>query len=266
MIEIAISLAVIAFALVAIIGILPAGMTVQKENREETIINQEAKMFMSALSSGARRMDELTNYVYAITNYAALCAPNGKITAPFVVGYTSPASTAPNPLLINGDRIVGLLSTPWKTPDPATVGGFYSNHVVAYVRSMSGAAFEKKPQDNTIVLDAAFSYRLIPEVHAYDAGGYWDPSWTNYTDPSITVAESATRSNYWLIVRNLQNNMYDVRLIFRWPILPNGGVGPGHQLYRTMASGVVYPTSDNGFPLLPQALYFFQPRTYVQAP
>src|SRR5947207_7764407 len=35
MIEIAISLAVIGFALVAIIGILPTGMNVQKENREE---------------------------------------------------------------------------------------------------------------------------------------------------------------------------------------------------------------------------------------
>src|SRR5205823_13848329 len=44
MIEIAISLAVIGFALVAIIGILPTGMNVQKENREETIIGQDASV------------------------------------------------------------------------------------------------------------------------------------------------------------------------------------------------------------------------------
>ena len=37
MVEIAICLAVIAFALVAIIGILPAGLQVQKENREDTL-------------------------------------------------------------------------------------------------------------------------------------------------------------------------------------------------------------------------------------
>jgi len=42
MIEIAICLGVIGFALVAIIGILPTGMSVQKDNRQETIINQDA--------------------------------------------------------------------------------------------------------------------------------------------------------------------------------------------------------------------------------
>ena len=36
MVEVAISLAIIGFALVAVIGILPAGLNVQKENREET--------------------------------------------------------------------------------------------------------------------------------------------------------------------------------------------------------------------------------------
>ena len=35
MVEIALSLAVIGFALVAVIGILPIGMNVQKENRQE---------------------------------------------------------------------------------------------------------------------------------------------------------------------------------------------------------------------------------------
>ena len=44
MIEIAISLAIIGFALVAILGVLPIGMSVQRENREETIINQDAKI------------------------------------------------------------------------------------------------------------------------------------------------------------------------------------------------------------------------------
>jgi len=42
MVEIAIALAVIAFALVAIIGVLPIGMNVQRDNRAETIINQDA--------------------------------------------------------------------------------------------------------------------------------------------------------------------------------------------------------------------------------
>src|SRR2546426_366578 len=66
MVEIAISLAVIGFALVAIIGVLPTGMTVQRENREETIINQDATYFAEALRNGAHGLDDLTNFVYAV--------------------------------------------------------------------------------------------------------------------------------------------------------------------------------------------------------
>jgi type II secretory pathway pseudopilin PulG len=69
LIEIAISLAIIAFALVAIIGVLPIGLNVQRDNREETVINHDATMLMDAIRSGARGFDDLTNYVMAITNY-----------------------------------------------------------------------------------------------------------------------------------------------------------------------------------------------------
>ena len=70
MIEIAISLAVIGVALVAIIGVLPIGMNVQKDNREETDIDQDATTFSEAIRGGASSPfgADLTNYVYAITN------------------------------------------------------------------------------------------------------------------------------------------------------------------------------------------------------
>ena len=42
MVEIAICLAIIGIALVSIIGVLPIGMNTQRDNREETIINQDA--------------------------------------------------------------------------------------------------------------------------------------------------------------------------------------------------------------------------------
>src|SRR5258706_15328665 len=63
MVEIAIAVAVIAFALVAIIGVLPAGLQVQKENREDTIIAQEGVYWMEAIRSGAQGLDELVSYV-----------------------------------------------------------------------------------------------------------------------------------------------------------------------------------------------------------
>ena len=69
MVEIAICLAIIGIALVAIIGVLPIGINVQRDNREETFINQDATVFIEAIRNGARGLDDLTNYVYAITNY-----------------------------------------------------------------------------------------------------------------------------------------------------------------------------------------------------
>src|ERR1700722_6736544 len=87
MVEIAISLAVIGVALVAIIGVLPLGMNVQRDNREGTVINQDATVFMDAISKGARGLDDLTNYVYAITNYQTPYNNNGVPQTTVVLGY-----------------------------------------------------------------------------------------------------------------------------------------------------------------------------------
>jgi type II secretory pathway pseudopilin PulG len=54
MVEIAIALGVIAFALIAIIGVLPSGLQVGRDNREETIINQDARLLLEAVRNGSR--------------------------------------------------------------------------------------------------------------------------------------------------------------------------------------------------------------------
>ena len=78
MVEIAIAIGVIGFALVAVIGILPAGMNVQKDNREDTMISEDAPIFLDAIRNGATvtnfngiigvngGLDYLTNYVEKI--------------------------------------------------------------------------------------------------------------------------------------------------------------------------------------------------------
>src|ERR1039458_5936414 len=104
MVEIAISLAVIGIALVAIIGVLPIGMNTQRDNREETIINQDATVLMEAIRGGARGLDDLTNYVYAITNFGGQYK-NGVLTlfsSPPPIGYANYPS-----FLTNGANIVG---------------------------------------------------------------------------------------------------------------------------------------------------------------
>ena len=240
MIEIAMSLAIIGFALVAIIGILPMGMDVQKNNRRETIINQDANFFIEAIRNGAHGLDDLANYVAAIT-------VSNNVTG--ITTYLNPdlsfnSFPLPSPLqnvsglrLTNGAVIIGLLST------PKYVGGTI-NYVTAYVQALSGAASEKSPQGNDIIRGAAFSYRMVPEIVAYN-DRYYDPSWVNSTN--------------WRVFDNLGKNLYDVRLLFRWPLLPgteNGlpKTGNGRQVYRLMVSGNLTNEASG---------WFFQPQTYT---
>jgi len=265
MIEIAISLAVIGFALVAIIGILPQGMTVQKENRQETIINQDFNMFMEAIRNGGRGFDDLTNYVYAITNYWTIYSdsapPAFHVDSHTYYDAFSDANRT-GCEITNGLRIVGLLSTPRyidTTPLNSKAVFFRSNYIVAYVRSMSGQAGEKFPQTNTVMQDLAFGYRLMPEIAPYT---YYEPDWTNYGAylNSANKNDWISRSNYWRIASTVQTNLCDMRLTFRWPSFPNGKVGNDRQIFRTTAGGHLVLTNNLTMPL-----WFFEPRTYVKA-
>jgi hypothetical protein len=264
MIEIAISLAVIGFALVAIIGILPQGMTVQKENRQETIINQDAGMYMEAIRNGGKGFDDLTNYVMAITNYWKIYSDKGP-TVSHVEAYTYTGAwldgTPTGNWITNGLRIIGLLTTPRYVDNSGSTVFFRSNYIVAYVRSMSGQAGEKFPQTNSSMLDLAFGYRMMPEIVPYT---YYEPDWTNYTNyKGITnngVGEWVWRSNYWRVASTVQTNLCDLRLTFRWPSFPNGKVGNDRQIFRTVAGGHLVQTNNIGMPL-----WFIEPRTYVKA-
>jgi hypothetical protein len=46
------------------------------------------------------------------------------------------------------------------------------------------------------------------------------------------------------VAKNRQANLNDLRLRFRWPVLPGGKLGNGNQTYRTSASGAL--TTVNG--------------------
>jgi type II secretory pathway pseudopilin PulG len=259
MVEIAISLAVIGIALVAIIGVLPLGMNVQRDNREQTVINQDATVFMDAISKGARGLDDLTNYVYAITNYWTFFPINNGAPNSGIDGYSLQGSQitkiASPPIfpITNGVSIIGILSTPEfttglpdLTPTNNLFSGGFSNHIIAYVRSLSGAAVEKPPQDNQIIQQDAFGYRLL----CVNAAVAVD---TNIFSLPINQQPAYTRQ--------LAGNLHELRLTFFWPILPNGGVGGGRQSYRTLVAGQIIQTNDNG-----QQLYFFQSQSFTNSP
>lgn len=244
LIEIAICLAIIGFALVAIIGVLPLGMNAQRANREETVINQDATVLLNAIRSGAQGIDYLTNYVYAITNYRVFYYNNGSVT-PFTQGWTT------SDYLTNGANIVGILSTPEFTDNqqpavypPMTPPLFkegYSNHVVAYVRSISGLAAEKPPQNNQIMREDTLTYR----VFCVNAG-----------------MPMATNVPYQGFTKQLAGNQRELRLTFLWPQLPNGKLGVGRQTYRVTVPGQIVLQRQTGY----GDFYQYQPQIFTNTP
>ena len=214
MVEIALSLGIIGFALVAILHVLPLGVTTQRDNREDTIINHDAALWMDALRSGPRgdsAGEDLSTYLVTITK-------------------TVVSASATNALIYSNLlwlQAIGLLSTPSdELPNAITL-------ISADVRAMTGSAVSRAPQNNAVINEAAFTYRLTTTVEK---------------------ASAASRVN-------LQDRLHDVRLEFRWPVLPSGKPGIGHRTYRSSFGGALLgtPVIVNGSPVV---LWFFQPTTY----
>ncbi len=254
MVEIAISLGVIVFALVAIIGILPLGFNVQRENREDTIINQEGQYFLEAIRSGATGLDRLTNHVEAITIKPA----TGQLqvhTNPALAGILTvngPAKYFGD--LTNGQRILQLLSTPRVTSDDRP----FVNEVAAQVRAMTGSAAEQGSGD------LAFRYRVVSDVVPFI---YFPRDATNYTAYPPNSEDRTRRYERLVEARELNYNLSELRLSFQWPLLPKSGTGVGRnrQVFRTLLSAQQID-SVNG-PVLPNSTnWLFQPQTYVYFP
>ena len=253
MIEIALCLAIVGFALVSIMLVLPSGMNTQSQTRQQTIIGQDASELIEAIRTGARGQDDLTNYVYAITNYWKDINPNGSIRASGPNGYTYTSAFvngAANPYysITNGARIIGLLST----PELQVVVGSgnviqytISNHVVAFVHSLSGLAAEKPPQNNQIMRENTFSYRVlcINAPEAQDTNALQSPQ------PSFA--------------REVAGNLHELRLLYSWPLFPNGNVGDQVQNFRVSVAGQIIQTND---PLSTMPLNFYQPEFFTNTP
>lgn len=255
MVEIAICIAIVAFAMVAIIGVMPTGFRVQKDNREETIINQEGTFWIEAIRSGSLGMDYLTNYVERILVPATVCRWPGENKSRQILandyafggGYT------------NGLDIIGLLSLPqyyeqhgWLFRTKALP----TAHVHAYVRAITGMAAEKSPHNSF-----AFTYRLTPELVPFDPVAGLN---TNFTAAGLSEEEIRARSNLWVKARSTQAHLYQLNLTLQWPALlpenPNSPIvlGPNRKVFRTLVSGGFW-LNTNVTHLLHRPLFFLQP-------
>jgi hypothetical protein len=208
-------------------------------------------------------LDDLTNYVECITNIATAYSVVNGVTNPLpaqpdVFGYTYVeasinAASHPENVITNGERIIGLLSTPRfvfannkLTPTTPVPTAYTSNYVFAYIRALSGPAVEKAPQTNTAVRDLAFRYRLVPEINPF---GDWNVGSMSTNQPGLSTNEINLRVNAWRLARNEQANLNEVRLLFRWPIDSRRNAGNQRQVFRTLAGGVLQPTNHAGLPI-----------------
>lgn len=232
MVEIALSLAVVAFALVAILGVLPTGLQVQKDNREETIVNADGAYLMEAIRSGNDRLGLLSNAVYFLQlNY--------KDGSRDVV-----AADDNGPIALDGQRLIGLLATPRSTTQVGV------SNVVAWLRAINSTAIDRDPDAR----DLAFRYQLVAEVQPFM--GY-PPAATN-----------GLSTNDLARLNVLQRSLHEVRLTFRWPLYrdnagnpENARVGTHRRTFRALVGGsqLFFPTNILGHERL---VYYFQPSDY----
>jgi hypothetical protein len=226
MMEIAICIAVVGFALVAILGVLPTGFDVQRRNRENTIINQEGGLWIEAIRSGALGLDYLTNHVDIIS-----VASTPLSALPRVYNGTNGFRT--------GREIVGLLTQP-ALIETNRSELLHRRPVTAFIRAMTGAASDKTPRS-----DFAFTYRLTAEVIPYRSLSRPE---TNWHERGITPDLERFRSNQWLRALAMRSTTFDLQLALEWPVYYMNGraqVGGNRKVFRALVNGVVVRTNDS---------------------
>jgi type II secretory pathway pseudopilin PulG len=248
MVEIALCLAIIGFAMVAIIGVLPLGVRVQKDNREETIINQDGTFLIEAIRSGSRGIDYLTNFVVTITrsNQQGVTIYTN---APDIGQLSLTGNVTLDGSLTNGLRIVELLTTPKYVPFGAN---FFSNHVSGYMRALSGSAVTR----SRVSRDFAFAYHFTSEMVPFSA---YPRELTNFVAAQAAGSSAdvvATQSNLWNLARQQVANFNELRLTLQGPVIQRGRIFEvlgTPKTFRTLLSGTV--SSSN---------LLIQPSTFVQ--
>jgi len=229
MVEIALCIAIVAIAMVAIMGVMPTGLNVQKQNREDTIIDQEAQILMDAIRGGSMRYQELTNYLdYIVVTHqptngsASIAAFGGRFFEWPANSSLKTLDQVPSGRALLPEDIVGLLSLPKLDFRQDRFG---TNQVIAQLRAFTGPLDEKvRPvatgTPRTDRLDFAFRYQVRAEISLMPAGPELQPPY---------------------VARDFgQRPIYDVRLTFQLPVYESAGefrVGNSQKSYHTQIAG-----------------------------
>ncbi len=231
MVEVALSLAIIAFAIVAVIGILPTGMQVQKDNREETIINQDGQFLLEVIKNGQTNVNLLAQNLEWIESYTNI--PPSTIVG--LEGRIRRTNLLDGLFTTNqlAQRIVGLLSTPRFTIDTNAPSGYISNWVQAKFVANSGPLADRLTEDPVNrTRDFAFAYLVTVDI------------------APVVLSSAASNAN-WEVGAVLQNNLYELRLTLSWPVYPNNSVGNGRKTFSSLVSGKLERDASGFFRFLP---------------
>jgi len=237
MVEIALCLGVIAVALVAIVGVMPTGVQVQRDNQQETIMNQDGKLLLEAIRSGSEGLDYLTNHFVLIEISDSTGTTNkfrGMAPCDYLLNF--------NYRVTNGMRIIGLLSTPKLARLPGPGELYSTNTVTALVQSISGGAIDRST--NAQVRGSAFTYQLRSEITPLNV---FPPDLTNFTAHSSDTNLWVTYSNNWAIARNQTANFYELRLTLQGPVIARGRgyrVGGTPNVFRALVTGQLRQVED----------------------
>lgn len=226
--EIALCIAVIAIALTAIIGVLPSGLNVQRQNREDTLVAQDAQFLLESIRSGAMAIPDLTNNVDFVL-WRRRGAENSEIyfRGPNF-GEPLPGTVIP---LTASWQVTALMTTP--RFEVTRDGGLIENEIVAQFRSLSSPFTEKAYRSGTGLPDqtrlaTAFRYLVSTE----NQGGPTRPPLilAGYTNQAVSnvVASQTFR---------IDSGLSELRLTFQWPVFRAGAefrTGNNRKAFRAL--------------------------------
>jgi type II secretory pathway pseudopilin PulG len=259
LVEIALCIAVVSIAMVAIIGVLPAGLNVQRQNREESVLTQDAELLLNAIRGGQVGLHDLVNYADRVTLIRQY-RDGSPARTNFYHGPLVSGNAEGSEPFIDTFQLIGLVSRPRYTtePSPNNPNGAIAvtNTLRLEMRTMSGSMANQPVirSGNTRTpgsdprIDFAFRYLVTVE---------------NVTRQGVRVPGDELRP-----VDTTAGGVSEIRLTLEWPLNRSGPkpqqfkLGLSRREFRTELVGGPSPLLGN----VPQDLTYFGPIVFPFRP
>lgn len=221
LVEIALCIAVVSIAMVAIIGVLPTGMNVQQQNREESLLNQDAELLLNVLRSGQVGSRDLLNFADRVTLVRDYRDGSATRTNHFHGPLVADAPDTSEPMT-DVFQLLGLVSRPRYTREVSqnTPNGSVAvtNTIRLEMRTLSGSMANQpvirsgnvRTPGNDQRID--FAFRYLVTVETVSRQGVRVPG-------DITRPEDPTASG-----------VSEIRMTFEWPLVRFGAAPNQYRL------------------------------------